>query len=412
VGISSITVAGFKSIRRAQTIELRPLTILAGANNSGKSSIMQPLLLMKQTLEAPFDPGAMLLDGPNVHLDSAADVLSRGNGRVNTFSIALVIENGRYAVSYSRSAKGGFEVDDAVIESKVGEIRLVEGMSHKAIAKLLPSGASREIQSLPGQWVVFRNRCLLTLGMRTKDGVGWVALGDDIVGRIGLDVVRMIHLSGVRGNPSRTYPSAAITGSFAGLFQDYFASMIEHWQEKRNRQLGKLWAAMSELGLASRVETRRARDGRIEVLVSRTPSDLVNLADVGLGVSQSLPAVVALLAASPGTIVYLEKPEIHLHPRAQVAMAGIIASAAKRGVIVVVETHSSLLLRGLQTLVAERSLPHDVVKLHWFQRGRDGTTTVKSADVDREGAFGDWPEDFDDVTLQSEGDYLSAVGLK
>ena len=48
---------GFQVDCREQTIEIRPLTLLAGANSSGKSSMMQPLLLLKQTLEAPYDPG-------------------------------------------------------------------------------------------------------------------------------------------------------------------------------------------------------------------------------------------------------------------------------------------------------------------------------------------------------------------
>ena len=56
---------------------MRPLTILAGANNSGKSSIMQPLLMMKQTLEATYDPGPLKLDGPNAHFTSAEQFLSQ-----------------------------------------------------------------------------------------------------------------------------------------------------------------------------------------------------------------------------------------------------------------------------------------------------------------------------------------------
>src|SRR5712691_6751445 len=75
-GIASITVGGFKSISQEQDFEIRPLTILAGANSSGKSSIMQPLLLLKQTLEAPYDPGALLLNGPNVQFTLADQLLS------------------------------------------------------------------------------------------------------------------------------------------------------------------------------------------------------------------------------------------------------------------------------------------------------------------------------------------------
>ncbi len=70
-GITRIAVEGFKSIVKRQEIEIAPLTILAGANSSGKSSIMQPLLMLKQTLEAPYDPGALKIDGPNVKFTDA-----------------------------------------------------------------------------------------------------------------------------------------------------------------------------------------------------------------------------------------------------------------------------------------------------------------------------------------------------
>ena len=76
-GITRIAVEGFKSIAERQEIEIRPLTILAGANSSGKSSIMQPLLMLKQTLEATYDPGPLKIDGPNVTFTSTEQFLSR-----------------------------------------------------------------------------------------------------------------------------------------------------------------------------------------------------------------------------------------------------------------------------------------------------------------------------------------------
>src|SRR5689334_10511879 len=79
-GITRLTVAGFKSINQEQSIEIRPLTILAGANSSGKSSIMQPLLLLKQTLESSYDSGPLLLNGPNVKFTSTEQLLSHING--------------------------------------------------------------------------------------------------------------------------------------------------------------------------------------------------------------------------------------------------------------------------------------------------------------------------------------------
>jgi hypothetical protein len=68
---------GFKSLRDAVEMELRPLTLLSGRNSSGKSSLMQPLLLLKQTLEASFDYGPLRLDGPNVHSAKPASCSGR-----------------------------------------------------------------------------------------------------------------------------------------------------------------------------------------------------------------------------------------------------------------------------------------------------------------------------------------------
>ena len=113
--------------------------------------------------------------------------------------------------------------------------------------------------------------------------------------------------------------------------------------------------------------------------------------------------------ANPGQLVYLEQPEIHLHPRAQSALAQVLAEAANRGVRVVVETHSNLLLLGVQALVAEGQLASENVKLHWFTRRDDGSTKIASADLDTTGAFGNWPEDFADVALEAESRYLDAA---
>lgn len=64
--VDSIILSGFKSFRERTEVALGDLTILAGANSAGKSTVMQSLLLMKQTLEASYDPGPLLLSGPNI----------------------------------------------------------------------------------------------------------------------------------------------------------------------------------------------------------------------------------------------------------------------------------------------------------------------------------------------------------
>ena len=167
--------------------------------------------------------------------------------------------------------------------------------------------------------------------------------------------------------------------------------------------------------LTWRVTAKHIKDTQVEIQVGRLTSanvggarDMVRIADVGLGISQTLPVVVALLVAKPGQLVFLEQPEIHLHPRAQTALAQVLADAANRGVRVVAETHSSILILGIQTLVAEGKLPPDLVKLHWFER-QNGVTKVRSADLDETGSFGNWPEDFADIALEAHSKYLDAV---
>ena len=72
--------------------------------------------------------------------------------------------------------------------------------------------------------------------------------------------------------------------------------------------------------------------------------------------SQTIPVLVALIGAKKGQYVYIEQPELHLHQKAQFKLAEIIGSAIKRGVQVIIETHSSILIRGIQIAVVKKEL--------------------------------------------------------
>ena len=206
-------------------------------------------------------------------------------------------------------------------------------------------------------------------------------------------IFNSIHLPGLRGNPERTYKPASTGPQYPGTFENYVASLIHEWQETRDERLGTLADTLYALGLTGQIATKKIDDTRIEVQVSLLShrgtgqTDMVSIADVGFGVSQVLPVLVALLVAEPGRLVYLEQPESDLHPRAQVALARVLADAAKRGVRVVAETHSSLLLLAVQTLVADGKLSPELVKLHWFTRGENGATKITPADLDEAGGL-------------------------
>jgi hypothetical protein len=308
-----------------------------------------------------------------------------------------------------------FEIPFDTIYSKEEVVRMLP----IALVELL-ANLTKTKESL--RYSVYRDRCFFSFGLFSQDDDasrivqrGNLSPASRFVGHL----QRLIHLPGLRGNPRRTYPKRAAGPLFPGTFEDYVASVISQWQSNNDPRLSQLGAALEEMGLTWKVKSQPIDDVQVELRVGRLPHvapggdhDLVSIVGVGFGVSQSLPVLVALIVAEPEQVVYLEQPEMHLHPRAQRRLAHVLADAANRGVIVVAETHSSLLLREVQTLVATGRLSADKVKLHWFQRQEDGRTVVTPADLDENGAYGDWPEDFDEVELNGEKAYLDAVESK
>jgi predicted ATPase len=414
-GLTEISVSGFKSFVEETRIHLGSLTILAGANSSGKSSIMQPLLLMKQTLEAPYDPGALLLDGPNINFSSGEQFVPIGYhslDRPAAITVELGIDShiesraGFMRSTFTWSIEKGIAIKSQRCRSQLFkvDITLLPEMTSEEISQASPF---YQRDMAPEQLKLVRERCFLKVVEYDLSNPRYTGI-----------LRAMIHVRGLRGTPERTYNTAAVDGSvFIGQFEKYVASLIDRFQKENPEQLIKIQEALQKLGLTDIVQTQRLNDTQIELRVGRVlgqadPTDTVNIADVGLGVSQILPVIVALLVAQPGQLVYIEQPEIHLHPRAQVALAEIFAEAADRGVRVVVETHSELFLMGIQALVAEDKLDSDAVKLHWFTRQPDGSSRVSSADLDETGAFGDWPEDFGSTTLGMANRYLSAAETK
>ena len=413
-GITSITIGGFKSISEETTIEIRPLTILAGANSSGKSSMIQPLLMMKQTLEATYDTGPLFIKGPLVDFSSIDQFVSKG------------VEDKKIKIAFSISdiykCSGEYKCTDGKIEIQKNSynyiddsIDLFPSMSVDYIEKKIPSDYKQHPDYSKDKinWSLKRERCFLAIYYSVE--TIYAGLYDSSL--FNEYLTNIIHLPGLRGNPERVHNSAALDNGTPGPFEKYVASLIDRWKKNEDTRFNQLCQALMKLGIANKIDSTQLNDTQIEIKVGRTlkstKNDLVSIADVGFGVSQVLPVLVALLAAEEGQLVHLEQPELHLHPHAQVAMAEILADAARRGVRVVVETHSDLLLLAIQTLVAENKFPKELVKLHWFERNpKTGVTKVTSSDMDEEGAYGDWPEDFGKITLEAENRYLSAAEEK
>ena len=427
--IEEIRVQGYKSLVDA-TIQVRPLTLLAGTNSSGKSSIMQPLLLIKQTMEAPYQPaGALVLDGAHVQAETAGELVSKLENPSKQFQLEVkgqnflngVASKVMLSVAYEKNASN-FNV--AFQHSKYGDypmVKLTRDASQDELkAILVEAQAPRKVY---GQRVEE-----LSGIVRQQNGFIRVAVASNTAGPAGHlyfsgqvedAIERLMHIPGLRGKAQRSYVAAAFDNQIKGTFDLYVAGTVSKWQqEENNKAIAQLNDYLRRLGLTDSVTAKVKNANEVELSVSRLPAgskgkprkaDMVNIADVGIGVSQVLPILVALIAAQEGQIVYVEQPELHLHPRAQVAMAELLAEAANRGVRVIVETHSSLLLLTVQTLVAEAKIKPEDVALHWFERDAKGATTVRYEQPDENGAYGEWPEDFGDVEMTAQRAYLDAV---
>ena len=430
--VTAVEVAGFKSANLPVRVNFRDITVLAGANSAGKSTVMQPLLLMKQTIEKPFDPGGLAIDGPLVRFTHADQFFSHQKQKNSAplFDVSIEQGNQKIALRYGRSDAGSVAIMRMSFGNNNKKYIWTDNQSLEPADNSLSADAG--YFSMPRKMLtdlskdyriqVSRDRVALVANLVLRDDrIKPFFRGSPLIvaqpaGTSANLIRKMIYLPGFRGNPERQYVISAAGPDYPGRFDDYVASIIHHWGTIKNDKLGSLEGNLKALGLTSRVATRTVDDTRVEVHVGRLPAaarggakDTVNIADVGFGVSQILPVLVALLAADRGQMVFVEQPELHLHPRAQIALADIVLQAADRGVRVVVETHSSLFILGLQAALAEGRLAPDRISMNWFTRDNTGQTQVVEAQLAEDGSYGDWPVDFDTVELKLQDRYMTLV---
>lgn len=429
--ILSIELSGFKSLARKTKVNFSALTILSGANSSGKTSVSQAILLLKQTSESQYDPGALLLNGPNVKLTSATQLLSRlPDVSANKFTIRFNYRQSTFAeisYKYAPEKPGGFDINYIKRGNPESSVRVSMNSKSEELAEAALIDLPPEVRNLypnifkAASYKVERNKCFYNVvGMHDYKGT-LVRAMETPFGLSNDFLQQLIHVPGLRGNPERTYATTATSlGKFPGRFESYVASLIRSWELGDPERFARLTQSLIALGLTSSIKTQKIDDTQVEIRVSRFKNapvtsgeeHLVSIADVGFGVSQVLPILVALIVAVPGQYVIIEQPELHLHPKAQSALSSVFAEAIRCGVRIIVETHSNILILGIQTRIACGDIPSGSVSLNWFATNSDGYSKVSVGSFDQIGAFGNWPSDFMDTQLQSENDYLNAVERK
>lgn len=394
--IATVIVERLRVFRDRTEIPFGRLTVLAGANSAGKSSAMLPILLLKQTLDAPFDPGALLLSGGHVAIASFDQLRSHGE----TGPMVLGVET-----------TGGQRIEVGFTRARDREITIASMTARASRGRAVELHAGKTWR----RRAVSRVRFMLGTKPRSSSEVA-VPLS---ASRAAKTLEHVLHVPGLRSPPQRAYQVTAVGDTFEGRFDPYVASILLEWERARDPRLAEVGRDLAALGLTWKVRANKKTDTQVSIEVGRLLAaaqggahDVVDIADVGVGVSQALPIVVALRLARDGQLVYIEQPELHLHPNAQFRLASLATEAASRGVRVVAETHSSVFLLGVQAAVARRAfaLAADDVWLHWFARdARNGDCSVTSRQLDESGSFGDWPADFDSVELRAQSEYMDAV---
>ena len=170
---------------------------------------------------------------------------------------------------------------------------------------------SRNIGSL--HWEVHRERGFLAFNMVTSaeknsQEIAFPSLNVSPNREFVKQIKGIIHLPGLRGNPSRTYQRSAVGPEYPGTFDEYIASIVANWKDTKDSKLNELGAALEEMGLTWKVTAERIDDTQVELKVGRLPHsrrggayDLVSIADVGIWCFPSASCCCGAHRGSPWT---------------------------------------------------------------------------------------------------------------
>lgn len=432
--ISRLRAKNFKSWRDTKDLRFAPLTGLFGSNSSGKTSIMQILLLLKQTVESP-DRKRVLHTGDDrslVDLGTFFDIMyAHKSEDPLELSISWKLGSPLKVVDPERGGRVLFETstlsfatavqaeaDRAVVNSfgyefdghHFGMRRKENGVASGRERYELETG-NYPAKRVPGRaWPLPAPvKCYgfpdEALGYYQNTG-----FLSDLVLAFESMLSNMRYLGPLRDYPKRNYVWAGERPLDVGrrgeqAIAALLAARAEQLQSGRGVGKGRRYKAiearilewMQKMGVVHSFTLRPIAENRkdYEVRVRFNPgAPEVLITDVGFGVSQLLPVLVLCYYAPEGSTILLEQPEIHLHPAVQAWLADVLIDVAvERQVQVAVESHSEHLLRRLQRRVAEGRISNEQTALY-FCKMSEGYSTIEELDLDDHGQIRNWPQGF------------------
>lgn len=380
-------------------LPLAPLTLLTGFNASGKSSVLQALVLLHQTMREHEWSTRLALNGAALRLGAMPDVVDEVSGR-DSFNVVL-----EYDASVYKWAFHGDRHDLSMVVQSVGlNNRGVEFPQELRYLLYPPWTAAKQPQE---------EDPLLVLGENEKRSV------ESLIPHLR----NLTYITAERIAPQEVYvledPHVVST---VGPQGEHAVSVL-HW--------GRDESVLDELALPESPPLRlRQVEERMRTFfpgcrldiqpIPRTNAVTLGLrtsdatgfhspVHTGFGLTQTLPIVVAALSAVQNDIILIENPEVHLHPAGQALMGQFMADIARAGIQVLVETHSDHVLNGVRRAVKESRLAADQVAIHFFRPRSTDLPQVQSPTLDNDGNIDDWPAGFFDQ-FDKDASYFAGWG--
>ncbi|MGA7497024.1 MAG: DUF3696 domain-containing protein [Isosphaeraceae bacterium] len=365
--LSQIDLEQFKCFQLLK-LPLGALTLLTGWNASGKSSVLQALVLLHQTIREKEWSRRLLLNGTELSLGTVADVVDKVTGR-RTFGIGLV--DGAREIRWSFDGEDRRNMSALVTSLRVGG----EDISPPEVLRyLLPPGIAAEDAA-----IVERLR-------------------------------RLSYLTAERIGPQDVYPLEDPNSTQAVGPKGEFAVSLLYWNrdelvldglaigDNPPTLLHQVEARMDEFFPGCSLEIQHIPQANVATLGLRTSpaTDFHRPVHVGSGLTQVLPIIVAALSRKREDLLLIENPEVHLHPAGQAKMGWFLSQVASAGVQVMIETHSDHVLNGIRRSAKDRVISADRVHIHFFKdRNQEGEQVV-SPMIDPAGNVDAWPSGFFD----------------
>ena len=435
--LTSIQIQNFKAWKDTGKVRLAPLTVIFGANSAGKSSLGHLLLALKQTTLSTDRRRPLHLGDTHSLIDLGTFkecIHSHDLEKAMSFSLTWKLQSGLKVedpIQKKTRYKGDQLALDVTLKAGKGDQPEVTKLSYTlkdtdTVAlkvtyskddkgKFDLSSDEYKFTRIKGRaWQLDEPEKFYRLSEQSKARFQNADFLTDFALSAENTLDKFYYLGPLRDSPKRIYPWSGETPEYVGLKGEYAIAAILSAQEQ-GRQLNRgpkckiqpfaefIATWLKDLGIIHSFTVKAVAEGRkeYEVLVKTHPSAAeVKITDVGVGVSQVLPALVGAFYCPPGSVVWMEQPEIHLHPQVQAELADVFISAIKsrenstdRNVQMIIESHSEHFLNRLQRRIAEGEITPDQVAIYFCKRN-GSAAELEPLELNLYGDIVNWPENF------------------